>query len=135
MEMVVTFVFVLFILHVTGKRTMGPDMGVYGVPAICLVLWALCQVDAYTYASLNPALAFATTIMQLTWYSSNPQNVMTHYMWQYLVGASLGGIFAGVFYHQHAKLFEHCDDDESHDGHHAQIHEHEAELHKGKAYQ
>ena len=42
MEIVCTFVFVLFILQVTGKRTMAPDLGVWGVAAICLNLLALC---------------------------------------------------------------------------------------------
>lgn len=99
MEMVVTFIFVLYILHVTGKHTQGPDLGVWGVPSICLVLWALCNVDSFTFASLNPALAIAQFVMQVTWYPVNPQGVLTHYMWQYLIGASLGGVLAGMFYH------------------------------------
>lgn len=41
MEIWGTFVFVLFILFVTGKKTSVPDLGTWGVPAICLNLWAL----------------------------------------------------------------------------------------------
>lgn len=61
MEVICTFVFVLFILHATGKHTVGPDMGVWGVPGICLVLWALTNVDSFTGASFNPALALGAT--------------------------------------------------------------------------
>ena len=113
MEVICTFVFVLFILHATGKHTVGPDMGVWGVPAICFVLWALCQVDAYTGASFNPALAIGSTFFQSWLYDVNPQNVMTHYLPMYIGGAALGGIFAGVFYNFHEKLF-HCEEDEHH---------------------
>jgi len=81
MEMMVTFIFVLYILQVTGKHTGAPDLGVWGVPSICLVLWAMCQVDAFTYASLNPALAIGSFVMQVTFYPYNPQGVLTHYMW------------------------------------------------------
>ena len=62
MEVICTFVFVFFILHVTGRHTMGPDFGVWGVPAICIVLWALCSVDNFTGASFNPALAIGNTM-------------------------------------------------------------------------
>ena len=105
MEVVCTFVFVLFILHVTGKNTGVPDMGVYGVPAICLVLWALCNVDYFTGASFNPALAIGSTVFQEWLYPVNPSNVMMHYLPMYVGGASLGGILAGVFYHAHASNF------------------------------
>lgn len=59
MEVICTFVFVLFILFVSGKRTAGIDLGAFTVPCICLVLWALCSVDYFTGASFNPALAIA----------------------------------------------------------------------------
>jgi len=72
MEVICTFVFVLFILHVTGKHTIGPDLGVWGVPAICLVLWALCNVDSFTGASFNPALAIGSTFFQSWLFSVNP---------------------------------------------------------------
>ena len=107
MEIICTFVFVLFILHATGKQTVGPDMGVWGVPAICLVLWALCQVDAFTGASFNPALAIGSTLFQTWCYDVNPQGVMTHYLPMYVFGAALGGILAGVFYNFHERLFKH----------------------------
>ena len=99
MEVIVTFIFVLFILHVTGKRTQGPDLGVWGVPAICLVLWSLTKVDSFTGASLNPALAIASTVFQLLCFSANPQGVLTYYMWMYIGGSALGGFLAGCFYH------------------------------------
>jgi len=105
MEVICTFVFVLFILHVTGKNTGVPDMGVYGVPAICLVLWALCSVDYFTGASFNPALAIGSTVFQEWLYPCNPSNVMMHYLPMYIGGASLGGILAGGFYHMHAGNF------------------------------
>ena len=106
MEMICTFIFVLFILHVTGKKTSGPDLGFWKVPGICLVLWALINVGSFTGASLNPALTTATFIMSTIWYPYNPQGVVTHYMWEYLVGAWLGGFLAGVFYHLRENMFE-----------------------------
>jgi len=106
MEVICTFVFVLFILFVTGKHTMVPDLGVMGVPAICLVLWALCQVDSFTGASFNPALAIGSTFFQTWCFSVNPQGVMTHYLLEYLAGASLGGILAGCFYNCYERLFK-----------------------------
>ena len=72
MEVICTFVFVLLILHVTGKKTMGPDLGVWGVPAICLNLWALCNVDWFTAASFNPALAVGSTVFMYWNYPVNP---------------------------------------------------------------
>jgi len=110
MELICTFIFVFFILHVTGKHTKGPDLGIWGVPAICLVLWALINVDNFTGASFNPALAIGTYVMGLIWYPYNPQGVVTHYMWQYILGAALGGIFAGIFYHMHAKICKSMDE-------------------------
>lgn len=136
--MMVTFIFVLYILHVTGKHTGAPDLGVWGVPSICLILWAMCQVDAFTYASLNPALAIGSFVMQVTWYPYNPQGVLTHYMWQYLIGASLGGILAGIFYHMHEKLFIHDDDcssEASYTNRMNKLHDHEAEFQGKKMYE
>ena len=72
MEIMCTFVFVLLILHVTGKKTMGPDLGVYGVPAICLNLWALCNVCWFTAPSFNPALAVGQTVFMYWNYPVNP---------------------------------------------------------------
>jgi len=57
MQVICTFIFVFFILHVTGKHTKPEDLGVWGLPAICLVLWALISVDYFTGASFNPAIA------------------------------------------------------------------------------
>ena len=71
-EMVCTFVFVLFILYVTGKRTQAADLGSFGPFAICLNLWALSNVDSFTGASLNPALCIAQTIFQCWWLPVNP---------------------------------------------------------------
>lgn len=116
MEVICTFVFVLFILHVTGKHTEGPDMGVWGVPAICLVLWALTNVDSFTGASFNPALAIGSTFAQSWWFASNPQGILSHYLPMYAGGAALGGILAGVFYNFHEKLFI------RHDEHQHQLH-------------
>lgn len=62
MNMLGTFVFVLFILYVTGKKTAVPDLGTWGLPGICLNLWALCKVDWYSVASFNPALAIGASI-------------------------------------------------------------------------
>ena len=105
MEVICTFIFVLFILHVTGKHTSGCDLGVWGVPAICIVLWALCKVDSFTGASFNPALAIGSTFFQAWNFSKNPNGVMTHYLPMYLAGAALGGVMAGIFYNIHEKLF------------------------------
>ena len=121
METVCTFVFVLFILHVTGKRTQVPDLGVWGLPAICLVLWALCNVDYFTGASFNPALAVGSTAFQFYLYPNNPDGVLTHYIWSYTMGAVCGGILAGGFYNAHAELFPdpHVDrEDSEHGSHH-----------------
>ena len=54
------------------EHTIGPDLGVWGVPAICLVLWALCNVDSFTGASFNPALAIGSTFFQSWLFSVNP---------------------------------------------------------------
>ena len=61
MEIVCTFIFVLYILHVTGEHTKTPKMGLWVPASICLVLWALCKVDSFTGASFNPALAIGST--------------------------------------------------------------------------
>ena len=72
MEVVCTFIFVLYILHVTGERTKTANMGLWIPASICLVLWALCKVDAFTGASFNPALAVGSTFFQAWAYSVNP---------------------------------------------------------------
>lgn len=105
MEVICTFMFVFFILHVTGKHTVGPDLGVWGLQAICLILWAMISVDGFTGASFNPALAIGQTIFMVWWYPYNPQRVLTHYLWQYAVGAALGGVLAGLAYQLHHKMF------------------------------
>lgn len=110
MEVICTAVFVGYIIHVTGKRTMGPDLGIWGLPTICLVLWALCSVDHFTGASFNPALALGLTVFQYTFYPTNPQNVMWHYLPHYIFGALTGGLVAGLIYNQHKKMWEEKDD-------------------------
>lgn len=105
MEVVCTFIFVLLILVVTGKRTIAPDLGSYGVFAICLNLWALSNVDAFTGASFNPALAISQTIFQYWWYPTNPSGVMWFYLPYYIIGAILGGVSAGVFYMFYETVF------------------------------
>ena len=112
MEVVCTFIFVLLILHVTGKHTGGDDLGAWKVPAICLNLWALCSVDYFTGASFNPALAVGLTTFQRWWYPNDPAGVMTHYMWIYIAGALCGGILAGIYYWWHETLFEKDDEEE-----------------------
>ena len=132
MEIMCTFIFVLFILHVTGKRTGGDDdIGFWKVPSICLVLWALINVDHFGNASFNPALGTATFIMSAIWYPYNVQGVVTHYMWQYLVGSALGGFLAGVFYHLHSKMFDMIDEEARNplpSPTNAKIHDHETEM-------
>ena len=107
MEVICTFIFVLFILHVTGKHTgnSAPESSVFILPSICIVLWGLCNVDYFTSASFNPALAIGSTVFQYWWYPNNPMDVMMHYMWYYIGGAALGGISAGMFYHLYSPLF------------------------------
>ena len=116
MQVICTFVFVGFILHVTGKHTVGPDLGVYGVPAICFVLWALCSVDWFTGASFNPALAIGLTYYMNWKYPYNPSGIMTHYLPYYVCGAACGGILAGIFYLIHENLFK-VDSDEDEEEH------------------
>ena len=106
MEIICTCIFVLFILHVTGKHTSTPNMGLWVPASICTVLWALCKVDAFTGASFNPALAIGSTFFQAWAYSSNPSGVMTHYLLMYIGGAALGGILAGSVYHLHEMMFK-----------------------------
>lgn len=105
MEVICTFIFVLTILHVTGKHTSGGDTGAWTLPVICLVLWALCSVDNYTGASFNPALATGSTVFQAWWYPNDPSNILTHYLPMYAGGAALGGILAGFFYQSYESLF------------------------------
>jgi len=113
MQIVCTFIFVFTILHVTGQRTMGPDLGIWGLPAICLVLWGLAFVGGYSSASVNPALATGSTIFQLWLYPNNPSKLLTHYAPMYIGGASLGGVLAGIFYTFHEKLFPSSEDEET----------------------
>jgi len=61
MEVICTFVFVAYILHVTGRKTTFGPSSIWILPTICLVLWALCSVDYFTGASFNPALAIGIT--------------------------------------------------------------------------
>ena len=100
MEVICTFIFVLFILFVSGKHGGG---SVWGLPAICLVLWALCTVDAFTGASFNPALAVGSTVFQAWWYpnESHAHRVMYYYLVYYIGGALTGGVVAGVFYNMY----------------------------------
>lgn len=100
MEVICTFVFVLFILFVSGKHGGG---SVWGLPAICIVLWALCSVDFYTGASFNPALAIAQSVFQAWWYPTNHSNVMYHYLPHYVGGALTGGLISGAFYNIYEK--------------------------------
>ena len=113
METICTFVFVLFILHVTGSKTKAVDLGVWGVPGICLVLWALCSVDYFNGASFNPALAIGSTVFQAWNYPNNPQGVLTYYLPLYVFGAATGGILAGAYYSLHASFFEENDNEDS----------------------
>lgn len=106
MEVICTFVFVLYILHATGKRTASEQPSSITVATICLVLFALCKVDGFTGASFNPALAIGSTFFQTWCFSVNPSGVMTHYLLDYLGGAALGGILAGCFYNCHERLFK-----------------------------
>ena len=126
MEVVCTFVFVALILHVTGSRTGGMDLGAWKVPAICLNLWALCSVDYFTAASFNPALALGSTVFQYWQYPNNPDNVLTHYMFIYMAGAALGGIIAGLWFHIHNGLFpepEHEDEHHLHESVNEKVHQ------------
>ena len=97
MEIASTFIFVLFILFVTGKRTQVSDLGTWGVPAICLTLWALTHVDYYTAASMNPAIALAQSLFQSFWFPTNTGAMLFYLPW-YVLGASGGGVLAGLFY-------------------------------------
>ena len=97
MEIVCTFIFVLFILFVTGKRTQVADLGSFGIPAICLTLWALTHVDYYTAASMNPAIALAQSIYQSVWFATNTKAMLFYLPW-YMLGAFGGGVLAGLFY-------------------------------------
>ena len=105
MEVICTFIFVLTILHLTGKHTSGSDTGAWTLPVICLVLWALCSVDNFTGASFNPALAIGSTVFQTWWYPNDPSNILSHYLPMYVGGAALGGILSGMFYNSYSKLF------------------------------
>jgi len=112
MEILGTFMFVLFILFVTGKKTQVPDLVVWGIPGICLNLWALCNVVNYTAPSFNPALAVGQSIFAYMWwrdpingdYLENRNEAMT-YLPYYFIGAAAGGIMAGLFYHFLAGFF------------------------------
>ena len=97
-EVVTSFIFALLILVVTGKKTIAPDLGTYGVPAICLNLWALGYVGHFTGPSFNPALAISQTIFQYWWFPTNPSNVMWYYLPFYLIGQTIGSVGAGFFY-------------------------------------
>jgi len=93
-----TFIFCLFILYVTGKKTKVPDLVTWGIPAICLLLWALIQVDAYSTASFNPALAIGQTICQMWWWPTSAGGALINYLPWYILSAYVGGALAGAFY-------------------------------------
>ena len=103
-QVVCTFIFVLFILNVKGRKTAPTEFGVYGALGVILVLWGLCQVDHFTGASFNPALAVGLTAFQAWWYPENPNGMLTHYLPYYAVGALMGGLLAGLFYLAHEKV-------------------------------
>ena len=98
MEIVCTFVFVLYILYATGKRTQVVDLGTWGVPGICLNLWALTHVDYYTAASMNPGIALAQSVFQYWWYPVDQSGALLFYLPWYMLGAFGGGVLAGLFY-------------------------------------
>ena len=98
MEVVTSFIFAILILIITGKRTIASDLGTFGVPAICLNLYALSNVGWFTGPSFNPALAISQTIFQYWWYPTNPSNVMWYYLPYYLIGQTIGSVGAGFFY-------------------------------------
>ena len=112
MEILPAFVFVLFILFVTGKKTQVPDLGTFGIFGICLNLWALCNVDWYTACSVNPALAIGGSIFQYWHWSYGNRELLLFYLPWYVIGACLGGIFAGLFYHWLASNFPDKDEHE-----------------------
>ena len=97
-EVVGTFVFVLFILQVTGKKTAPPDLGTFGVFGIVLNLWALCNVVWYPGASFNPALAIGCSIFQYWHWDIANRGILLFYMPWYIVGAFAGGAAAGMFH-------------------------------------
>ena len=98
MEILPTFVFVLFILYVTGKKTAAPDLGTFGVFGICLNLWAITNVDWYTSCSVNPALAIGASIFQYWHWDFQNRDLMLFYLPWYVIGAAAGGCLAGGFY-------------------------------------
>ena len=112
MEILPAFVFVLFILFVTGKKTQVPDLGTFGIFGICLNLWAICNVDWYTACSVNPALAIGGSIFQYWHWSYQNRDLLLFYLPWYVIGASIGGICAGIFYHWLASNFPDKDEDE-----------------------
>ena len=99
MEVLPAFVFTLFILFVTGKKTQVPDLGTFGIFGICLNLWALTNVDWYTSCSVNPALAIGGSVFQYWHWDFQNRDLLLFYLPWYVIGASLGGILSGIFYH------------------------------------
>ena len=93
-----TFIFILFILFVTGKNTKPQDLRSWGVAAICLLLWALIQVDSYTSASFNPAMALGQTVFQTWWWPTDASGALMFYLPFYVLGAFVGGSLAACFY-------------------------------------
>ena len=98
MNIMGAFVFVLFILFVTGKKTAVPDLTKWGLPGICLNLWALCKVTWYSPGSMNPALAVGCSIFQYWQWEGENKDLMLFYMPWYMIGSAVGGILAGLFY-------------------------------------
>ena len=105
METVSTFIFVILILFITGKRTEVADLGIFGPHAICLNLYALIQVNAFTGASFNPALNVGATIFQCWFYPVNPSGVLYFYSPFYFIADLLGGALAGIFYIVYEKAY------------------------------
>ena len=104
-QIMCTFIFVSVILMAKGQFTSASKDGALLGLAIVLVLFGLIQVANHHAASFNPAVTLALTMFQVS-VLENTGGYLTHYFYAYFAGPLIGGLIAGIFVKNHAKLHE-----------------------------
>ena len=89
--------FISVILMVKGLAGPAPTKdGAAGAMAVIGTLYGLIFVALKAGPCLNPAVAIAFTLMEVT-FTKNPNGAYTHYLLAYTVGPAVGGALAGLF--------------------------------------
>jgi glycerol uptake facilitator-like aquaporin len=114
-EIICTFLFVSVILMVKGEHTAGDRKGICA--ALVVVSTLLCVISGTNKlgACFNPAVATGFTTWSVLRIDTGPlpNNFLYDYLWCYMVGPFLGGLFAGLFHLIHAKFHAPEEEDKS----------------------